>query len=313
MTGKPTTQVGRAVLAAGLLLLLAIAPASAAQPNFPDLIQLPAGFQPEGIASGRGTSFFTGSLTAAGVYRGDFRTGEGGVFIPGNGRTHVGMKVDPRTNYLFVAGGPSGQAFVYDAGTGDEMRVLNAPVGGFVNDVVVTRTAAYFTNSAAPVFFRLALGSGGTLPGTAELEAVNLSGDWEQVPGFNGNGIDATPDGSRLIIVNSAVGKLYLVDPATGYADAIELQGGDGNVRSGDGILLDGKTLYVLQNRLNRIAVISMAPDYASGVISRYITDSDFNVPTTLAEIGNSLYAVNAKFGTPPGPTIPYEAVKVSK
>ena len=77
-----------AVLVALLTALVAI-PATAAS-NFPEVIALPDGFRPEGIASA-GTTFYTGSLGGVGIYRGDLRTGEGAVFIPGNGRTFTGM------------------------------------------------------------------------------------------------------------------------------------------------------------------------------------------------------------------------------
>ncbi len=308
---------GRMLLLLGLLLALALPGVAAAQaPVFPDLIQLPVGFAPEGIAVGRGTSFYTGSLADGSVYGGDLRTGEGAILVsPQAGRIAVGMKVDTRTNYLFVAGGTGGEAYVYDAATGAEVAVipLGLPGASFINDVVVTRDAAYFTNSFAPYFYRVRLGPGGALPDPVVAEPVMLTGQWMQVPGafvFNSNGIAATPNGKRLIIVNSATGKLYRVDPANGGADEIDL-GGE-VMTNGDGILLHGKTLYVVQNRLNRIAVIGIAPDYASGSVDRYITNPNFDVPTTIAEYGKFLYAVNAKFGTP-APGTPYEVVQVSR
>src|SRR6185436_21158518 len=41
--------------------------------------------------------------------------------------------------------------------------------------------------------------------------------------------------------------------------------------RYADGLLLDGKTPYVVQfgARLNRVAVVELSPDYLSGVIAR--------------------------------------------
>jgi sugar lactone lactonase YvrE len=304
----------RMALIVGLLLVMVLPGVALAQSTqFPDVINLPVGYAPEGIATGRGTSFYAGSLANGSVYGGDLRTGEGAIVVPPQpGRISVGMKLDPRSNYLFVAGGPTGQAYVYDAGTGVEVALLQlaAPGANFINDVIVTRDAAYFTNSAQPYFYRVPLGPGGRLSDPATSEAVMLTGDWVQGAGFNSNGIAATPDGSTLFIVNSGAGKLYRVDPATGVASLIDL-GGE-SVGFGDGILLDGKTLYVVRNRLNLIAAFQMSPDFASGALTKTINDSDFNVPTTVAQFGNSLYAVNAKFGTPSAGT-PYEVVKVSK
>ena len=114
-----------------------------------------------------------------------------------------------------------------------------------------------------------------------------------------------------MILVNSTEGALYNVDPTTGVATRIDL--GTGAVPNGDGILLQGKTLYVVQNRLNQIAVIELNADFTAGTITDTITDSDFRVPTTIARFGNSLYAVNARFGTPPTPDTEYEVVRVSR
>ncbi len=77
--------------------------------------------------------------------------------------------------------------------------------------------------------------------------------------------------------------------------------------------MLDGKTLYVVRNRLNEIAVVDLSPDLSFGEVVDTITDEDFDIPTTIAEFGSDLYAVNAKFRIePPFPT-EFEVVKVSK
>ena len=144
------------------------------------------------------------------------------------------------------------------------------------------------------------------------METIPLSGDFEFVPGeFNANGIEATPDGNSLIVVNSTLGTLYRVDPDTGEATEIDL-GGE-SVTNGDGILLQGKTLYVLRNQLNQIAEIQLSPDLSSGTLSDTITDENFDVPTTLALFGSRLYAVNARFNTPPTPTTEYSIVQVER
>lgn len=314
MTRNISTIVRTGALLAALLLALTLPGVAAAQaPVFPEVIELPTGFRPEGIAVGRGTSFYVGSLADGSVFGGDLRTGEGDIVVPAQtDRVAAGMKVDTRANHLFVAGGPGGAAYVYDIETGEEVAAipLATPGASFINDVVVTRGAAYFTNSFAPYFYRLPLGPGGEVSDPAIAEPIMLTGAWEEIPGgFNSNGIAATPDGRWLIIVNSTTGKLYRVDPTNGGADEIDL-GGE-LMTAGDGILLHGKTLYVVRNRQNRIAVISLAPDFASGVLDRYITDSDFNVPTTIAEFGKYLYAVNAKFGAPNPDALPYEVVQV--
>ncbi|HYE77853.1 MAG TPA: superoxide dismutase, partial [bacterium] len=116
--------------------------------------------------------------------------------------------------------------------------------------------------------------------------------------GFNVNGIDATPNGRTLVVVQSNTGRVFTVDARTGTTREIDL--GDELVRFGDGLLLEGRTLYVVQNRLNLVAVISLAPDLSSGRVLARVTNQDFDVPTTIAALGNRLYVVNARFGTEP-------------
>jgi hypothetical protein len=294
-----------ALMIAAALPLTALAAAS----PFPEILPLPDGFSPEGIAVGKGASFYSGSLIDGAIYRGDVRTGAGAILAPGSeGRVAVGMKFDGRRGYLFVAGGPTGQAYVFDGSSGDLIAQYDlAP--GFINDVIVTSQAAYFTNSSVAEFYSLPLSSHGTLPDQADVQTIPLSGDWEQVDGFNANGIAATPNGEDLIIVNSAVGAVYKVDPSSGEAVLIDLGGGD--VSSGDGLVLTGSTLFVVRNFLNQIVVVELAPDLESGEIVDIITNPNFDIPTTAALFGNALYVVNARFSTPPGPDVPYWVVRV--
>ena len=224
-----------------------------------------------------------------------------------------------------MAGGPYGTAYVYDPSSGAtiaEYQLFDGPLfGTFVNDVVVTRDAAYFSDSFRAVFYRVPLDAHGT-PSAASQE-IALGGDFVQVPGpfvFNSNGIDAAPSGASLILVNSVLGALYRVDPDTGYATVIDL-GGD-SVPGGDGILLDGNTLYVVQNALDQIAVVALNAGYTSGEVMAPLTSTFFRTPTTVAEFGDSLYAVNARFADAPPPfpglgvpqpDMEFEAVRVPK
>jgi sugar lactone lactonase YvrE len=285
--------------------------AALAKASFPEVIALPNGWQPEGIAVGNGTTFYVGSIPTGAVYRGDLRTGKGATLVAGvAGRAAIGVEHDRRR--LFVAGGPTGKGFVYDARSGALVREVQLATGGggtFVNDVVVTKRAAYFTDSQRAVLYRLALSKNGMPAATAQ--PVPLTGDFELASGFNLNGIDATPDGKTLVVVQSATGKLFRVVASTGATKEIAL--GGASVPNGDGLLLRGRTLYVVQNQLNRIAVVSLAKGLASGTIARTITDGDFDVPTTIDRHGGRLYAVNARFGTAPGPSTTYSVVLVPR
>ena len=293
------------------------APLAATRAAFPSVISLPTGFSPEGIAIGRGGTLFVGSIPTGAIYRADAATGTGSVLVPTQpGRQGSGIKVDQR-NRLFVAGGFSGQAYVYDGDSGATLGVyqLTAP-GTLVNDVVLTKDAAYFTDSFLPVLYRLPLPRNGRLPAAGSAQTIPLTGDFVTVPGqINGNGIAATPDGKTLIVVNTASGVLYRVDAATGRSARIDLGGAD--VVTGDGIILDGRDLYVVQGAFNRITVVRLSRDLSSGEVVRTITSGDFRFPSTIAELGGSLYAVNARFDVAPppapAPDVAFEVVRVSK
>jgi hypothetical protein len=156
-----TKRMLPAVFIAVLALTLVFVSPAASQPVFLPVIPLPDGFQPEGIAVGRGHTFFVGSIPTGAIFRGDLRTGEGDLLVPTqDGRYAIGLDFDARSGYLFVAGGPTGQAYVYDADTGAPLAEyqLAAPGSSFINDVIVTRQAAYFTNSFQPEFYRVRLG-----------------------------------------------------------------------------------------------------------------------------------------------------------
>jgi sugar lactone lactonase YvrE len=277
---------------------------------FPKVISLPAGWLPEGIATGNGNTFYAGSRANGAIYRADLKTGQGAVFIPGlDGRVATGLKAD--RGRLFVSGANTGKAFVFDLKTGAllEEYQLASPGSSFINDVIVTKKAAYFTDSTASAIYKVALGGGGTPADTAQ--TITLTRDFQFVAGFNLNGIDATQNGKTLVAVQSNTGFLYTIDPATGATKKIDL--GGATLVNGDGILLHGKTLYVVQNQNNKIAVVKLSHDLATGNVTREITDPGFDVPTTIALHGNRLYAVNARFTTTPTPTTPYTIVQVKR
>jgi sugar lactone lactonase YvrE len=291
-------------LIALLALLLAVgAPATAGASAFPDRIDLPDDFAPEGIAIGRGTTFYTGSLSLQGIWRGDLRTGDGAFLVEGGG-PFLGMKVDA-ANRLWVAGGPAGNGHVFDAASGDALMTFQlAPPGQatFVNDVAVTADAAWFTDSFRGVIYRVDLATSQI----SELDLTALAPAEANV--FRLNGIDATPNGTWLIAVNSTDGELYRIDTAT--EDVITIDMGGTSI-AGDGLLLAGRTLYAVRNQ-DHVAKIRLAPDLASGTVVDELT-GDFDVPTTVARHGSSLYVVNARFGTTDQPPVPYWVTRIDR
>jgi hypothetical protein len=305
----------RPILLVVALALAVLAPSAAMAKPFPATIRLPDGFRPEGIASGRGTSLYVGSIPTGAVWAGDARSGRGAVLVPPHaGRAAIGIKVDPR-NRIFVAGGPTGQGYVYDAGTGGDLASYQLTPAGtaatFVNDVVVTHRAAYFTDSQNPQLYVVPLGRHGRLPGQDAVRTLPLTGgDLVMQPGNNLNGIAAANGGRVLVVVQSNTGKLFTVNPRTGATDEIDL--GGATVTNGDGLLLLGRFLFVVRNRDNLIAVVKLSHSLSSGRVVAELTDPDFDVPTTLTVTAGSLYTVNARFGNPDPDNARYDIVRVN-
>jgi sugar lactone lactonase YvrE len=290
-----------AVFSVSTLLVGAGLAGTAAAKPFSEVITLPGATSAEGIATGIGSSFFAGDLFEGDIYRGDLRAGTASLFIDApNGRMALGMKVDVRDNLLFVAGGFTGQAYVYDARTGEDVAVLqlaNPALGTAINDVIVADGAAWFTESFHPNLYRVPIGADGSIGAPSMLAvsgpAAHLSGD------FNMNGIAATPNGETLIVAHSGDGALYTVNPVTGASAVIA--GAD--VPAVDGILFEAGRLWAVQNVRNQVAELRLSPDLSSATVLGIITSPLFKVPTTVARHGSKLALVNAKFDTGFPPT----------
>lgn len=273
--------------------------AQAHQPGrFPQRIELPDGFRPEGITTGRGTTIYVGSLADGAIWVGDVRTGQPLMVIPGaEGRVAVGLDYDRRGDRLWVAGGPTGTVTVYDAQSGVALMTYTVEGAGFLNDLVVTKRAVYVTDSMNPNLVVIPLGARGQLPAQDAVRKLPLTGDYAQVPGFNANGIVASQNGKWLVLVQSATSTLFRVNPRTGVAEAIELSGG--TLTGGDGLELRGRTLYVVRGQPNAVVPVTLGRHLLSGLVRDAITDDALDVPSTATFAAGRLWAVNARFGTP--------------
>jgi sugar lactone lactonase YvrE len=279
--------------------------ADASRDLFPTTIALPDNWLPEGIAIGRLPFAYFGSRADGSIYRANLITGEGRVISQGPGTPSVGLKIDPQGR-LFVAGGAGGNARVVNAFTGEVLASYTFTTEvSFINDVVLTGSAAYFTDTRNAFLYVLPLGRRGTLPPATGFVRLPLTGSQ---PVNAGNGIVETPDGRALIVVSA--GQLFHVDPATGATALVDLAGE--SLPNGDGLLLRGNILYAVQNRLNTVAVLRMSRDGKSGRVLQRVTDPRFDVPTTVAEFGDRLYLPNARFGAVP-PATTFTAVAIRR
>lgn len=307
--GSHMRRLVSAVSIAAVLASIGFAGVAAAKP-FPSVIGLPGATSAEGVATGNGSSFYAGDLFLGDIYRGDLRSGVASLFVDApSGRTALGMKVDVPHDLLFVAGGFTGQAYVYDARTGADVAVLqlaNPAQPTAINDVIVANGAAWFTDSFRPNLYRVPIAADGSIGAPSTLVVTGPAADLTGA--FNMNGIAAAPNGKTLIVAHSANGTLYTVNPVTGASAAIV--GAD--VPFVDGILFEAGRLWAVQNSANQVTELRLSPDLSSAMVERVITSPDFEVPTTVARHGSSLVVVNAKFDTgfPPTATS-YEVVIV--
>ena len=309
----PVLATGRLLAFAGLLAFLALSPVAGASTaghggNFPARIDLPGGFFPEGIESGRGTSFFVGSMIDGAIWRGDFRTGSGRVIAPGApGLASAGIAYEAGRDRLWVAGvGPpllgSADVRVYDASTGALLARYRPSGVGLLNDVAVTREAVYVTDSFFAQLVVIPLGRGRSLPPPSAATLLPLGGDYSQTPDFNLNGIVAK--NGVLLVDQSSTGKLFRVDPNTGVARTLDL--GGATLGYTDGLELLGRMLYVVRPFNNRVTAIRLRPGLRSGVVMGDLTDPSLDIPSTATVAAGRLWAVNLRFTTPPEPTTPY-------
>lgn len=316
MMSRRTVFRGAAALGLATAVPAAIPEAAAAAGSagsgaLPDTLTLPVGFAPEGITIGAAPVAYFGNRVSGEIYRANLVTGRGSVISPAVGTGSIGLKLDERGR-LFVSGGGAGTARVISARTGAVLASYQLITGStFINDVVLTRSGPWFTDSINQTLYQLPLSRRGELPSPDQVVRRPMTGDIVFVAGFNANGIVRTPDGSGLIIVQSNTGLLFRVDPATGVTRTVDL-GGE-LVTNGDGLLLLGRTLFVVRNQNNEVAVVSLNRAGTRGEIVARLTDPRFDTPTTVAAFGKRLYLPNARFNVTPAPDTPYTAVAIPR
>ncbi len=287
-------------------LSVAITPAVSAHDDDRDLparIHLPNGWQPEGIESS-GPWLYSGSLANGAIWRGNAVTGKSKILVRGvTGRVAVGLHID-RWGRLWVAGGPTGTIRAYNARTGKLLKTYRFTGTGFLNDLDITRNAVYATDSQNAQLAVVPLGRHGKLLSQRHARLLPLSGDYQNQTGFNANGIAAR--GGWLVIVQSNTGFLFRVNPSTGVTRKIDT--GGYLVTSGDGLEFKGRTLYVVRNFLNQVAVLRVSENLLRARLVGEITPAAgaVDIPTTATVTLGALWVVNARFSTPPTASTPY-------
>lgn len=260
---------------------------------------------PEGIAyhPASGTVFVSGAGNGA-LYRIDLATGDVDTGMVAGSRPAFGMiGLAVGDEALWVAGGSTGEIVRLDLATGEVAATLSTPPAEatFLNDLVVAPSGdLYVTDSNRPVLFRVPAGSD-------EVEAW-LDLDGTPIPygdGINLNGIVASEDGRHLIVVHMPTGTLYRIATADGEVVQIDL--GGATVEGGDGMVLDGTTLYVVQNGADQVTVVELADDLGSGSVTGVLEDERLTDAATAALVGDDLLVTNTQFSAMQGePELPF-------
>ncbi|QTG80807.1 SMP-30/gluconolactonase/LRE family protein [Arthrobacter crystallopoietes] len=292
----------------GIAALIASAGPVSAHPSHhdrpdspPDSIELPDASSAEGITAGRGSSFYAGDLFEGDIYRGSLRSGSAEEIIDApDGRKAVGMDFSKRHELLAVAGGDTGQAYFYDTDTGETVAKYQLAKAGasFINDVTLTRRGAWFTNSLRGELYFVPIDRHDG--GLRKARTLDLKGPAGETPGdFNLNGIAVADDGRTLVVAHSAKASLFTVNTRSGESRLIR----NLDLPHVDGIVVDGRNVWAVQNMINQVSRIRVSDDLRRGEVKEVITDKLFQTPTTAALIDDDLAVVNAKFDTGLPPT----------
>ena len=286
------------------MLASVLADRRAARGALPPDRPLPAGCQPEGIAAGNGAIGYSGSRADGAVYRFNARTGKGRVLVTRpQGRGAYGLKL--ASGRLYVAGGPTGFLYVYDARTGSSVDAVDVD-GGFVNDVDgdadEPRTSPTPRRPCCtPTRARAGSRRCSTSPATGSR--------WRTSSTRTGSPPRRTAE--MLVLVQSVTGKLFTVDPTSGAANEIDL--GGATVTNGDGLLLEGRRLYVVRNQNNEVAVVRLergrdAPGASCGGSG---TRTSTRRPPPRASAAGSTPSTRASRSRSPTRTRRYQVVRV--
>lgn len=290
----------------GVLAVAAVTVAAASATPRPAAYVLPgAAVFPEGVAFQPETGhFFVSSTSDGSILRGHVSEPSASPFIPGTTGSFsaIGLEIDP-AGRLYVAGGVSGTARVYDAATGALLSAFTSGANGFMNDVAVAKSGdAFVTDSFRPILWRIpaaGVESSGALEpwlsysGTP-IEYTPVADDFEV------NGIVASDDGRYLVVVQSNTGKLFRIEIAT--KEVVEIDVGGESV-NGDGLQLVGRRLYAVAD--SAVVEILLSGDFTHGRIVSRTIDPSFSTPTTNAIARGRMLIVNSQFdrlfsGQPP-------------
>jgi sugar lactone lactonase YvrE len=255
------------------------------------------------VSRTRTAAIFSGALSAPTTPLTTFIAGR----APSPNVIATGLKV--RNGLLYVAGATTGEIRVYDLANPAAAPKVFQTGGGFINDLDLDEDGDVFaTDSSQSTIYELTAAQ--VAAGSGTPRAIDVSSGITSTAGqTNMNGIVVNDDGDELIVVTTFSGELFRITlrgaPATASVEKIAVQGGDGNVKDADGLLVDRGRLLVVRH---------FTPHAANGAVQAFklshhrtrarfeseTTDPSLAFPSTIARADNRLLVVNADF--PAGP-----------
>jgi hypothetical protein len=277
-----------------------------------DRIDLPNGWQPEGITTD-GERLYVGSLANGAIFTANPRNGHGRILAEGvTGRVAAGVDYDAWHNLIWVAGGATNTIRAHNARTGRVRATYTFPSATprFLNDLVVTRRGVFATDSANQELAVVPFRKDGSLRPARAARTLPLTGDLTYTADpadFELNGI--VRKRGRLLAVQSNTGKLFRINKRTGVTHTVDL--GGYSLANGDGLEVHRRTLFAVRNQNELIAQLHLNRRLTRATLVRELTSPDLDFPTTVALQDGQLWVVNARFTTPPTPSTPYWVTRV--
>lgn len=275
-----------------------------------EIFELPGdGVYPESVgvdpASG---DAYVGSLADGALYR---LTSDREVVLwsPAgqDGRSSVaGVKVD-QAGRLWAAGGYEGTLYVYELTSRSLLARLDVGTRpSCVNDIAFGPGGeAYVTDSFISLLFRA---TGDPLVLEPWIDLAEQGVPWSD--GLNLNGIVLTPDRRHLVVCQTNLGRFWRVALTSGRVEEVALRGGP--LEHSDGMALSDSTLYVAINARNRIAVVDLANDGASGSVRTIVSSDAFAFPTAVAVRDDRVLVVNGQLDKLGGaPRLPFTVIAI--
>jgi hypothetical protein len=238
------------------------------------------------------------------LYRGSTRKGDQVLELwqpPRAGDSGRGIDVD-REGRVYVAGGPAGEVRVFSRSGKLLAELATAAPGSFLNDVWVGPDgAAYVTDSSLPVIWRVSQRSGGWRI-ERWLDVAPTIAYTPPLTDFDLGGIVTTSDRRFLLTAQGTTGQLWRIDLRT--REIVEVDLGGVRLINADGIVLRGRTLWVVQNFTRQISKLKLRDGYRSATLEDVQATPAERTFTTAKRVGHRLLVVDSKFGFSPAAAV---------